>query len=121
MLLVATSLLQTKEALDAAEQLYGPAGLLIAVLVIAIISYLAWLSRSQYKRVSEIQERRIEDAQNYAKELREIERDVLQSLNDVVAMMDKADAVDRQTHEKIGEMKDSLSSEHSNIVDEIRQ
>lgn len=112
-------LLQTQQAVDAAGQLWGPAGIIIATLVIAIIGFLAWLVRDQKSTNLDLQNQRIEEAKAYGEELREIERDVLDSLRDVLNLLDRLESSDARTNEAVKDLKDKISEQHGKILDNL--
>lgn len=72
--------------------------------------------RDQKKMIVEIQNQRINEAKNYGVELREIERDVLDSLKDVLNLLDRLESSDVRSSKQVKELKNKLSDQHDKIL-----
>lgn len=66
--------------------------------------------------IVEIQNQRINEAKNYGVELREIERDVLDSLKDVLNLLDRLESSDVRSSKQVKELKNKLSDQHDKIL-----
>jgi uncharacterized protein HemX len=123
-------LCQAQQALHAADQLWGPAGVIIATLILAMVSYLVYQNRSVRKgrnesqsarldaaqayadRIEEEKERRIQAEKEHANEIRELERDMLETLRDVTELLGKLERSDQR-------MADAIESVESNLTSKI--
>jgi uncharacterized protein YoxC len=105
------------DAVSAAGELWGPAGIIIAVIVIAVIVYLVKKERSLSSQVQDLQEGRLQDAKGYSEKLMQRDRDTMATLRDVMSLLDKLEASDASLHSTM----DSVRGEVIGKINDLRQ
>jgi len=119
----------TIQAVKAAQELWGPAGVIIALCILAMLSYLLYEVRSLRNDRAKSVDARLEDAQEqieieraHKEEIRELERETLGTLRDVTELLDKLEESDRRLSESIRSVEttvlDRLNDVHTSLRDQ---
>lgn len=116
------------DAIHAAGELWGPAGVIIAVIVVAVVVYLAYKERQLSEKVDsiqtdfaeqlrDVQEARLAETKEYADKLLQRDRDTVGTLQDVLALLDKLEASDMSLHTAV----ESARTQVVGKIDDLRQ
>ena len=119
-------LYQSAEAIDAANALFGPVGIILAIVVVVVVGYLTQQLNASRAREQHLVDKRAEEAKLFADRLqatvsehaeclRKLEVDTLETLNDVLKLLDALESNDANIVRQIGDAASRIESKIDNI------
>jgi gas vesicle protein len=111
---------QAGQATELAYELWGPAGALLALLIIGAFAYLLARNKTLRRSRTSDHRRELQAAEDYAEDLRDLEVETLNTLRDVTELLDKLETSDQELRKQVEKTGDRIETRVDRLHDHLR-